>query len=113
MAHFAEAVRPALRPLPDAQTAERRALLARRRQRIAMRTAEQNRLEHASPRLRAAIGAHRAWRDQHVAPLEDDLDTTRRASPVWRERETLDRSVPGIGPGCARTLGLDLPELGT
>jgi transposase len=113
VAHFAEAVRPALRPLPDAQTEELRALLARRRQLIAMRTAEQNRLETASPRLRADIVAHIAWLDQHVATLDDDLDTTLRASPVWRERETLYRSVPGIGPVCARTLVLDLPELGT
>jgi transposase len=112
VAHFAEAVRPALRPLPDAQTAELRALLARRRQLIAMRTAEQNRLENASPRLRADIVVHIAWLEQHVATLDDDLDTTRRASPVWRERETLYRSVPGIGPVCARTLVLDLPELG-
>jgi transposase len=112
VAHFAEAVRPALRPLPDAQTEELRALLARRRQLIAMRTAEQNRLEHASSRLRADIVAHIAWLDQHVASLDDDLDTTLQASPVWRERETLYRSVPGVGPVCARTLVLDLPELG-
>jgi transposase len=113
VAHFAEAVRPAPRPLPDAQTEELRALLARRRQLIAMRTAEQNRLENAPRRLRADIEAHIAWLNQRVAALDDDLDTTLRASPVWRERETLYRSVPGIGPVCARTLVLDLPELGT
>lgn len=113
VAPFAEAVRPTPRPLPDAQTEALRALLARRRQLIAMRTAEQNRLEHATRRLRADIEAHIAWLEQHVAALDDDLDTTLRASPVWRQRETLDRSVPGIGPVCARTLLLDLPELGT
>jgi transposase len=113
VAHVAEAVRPAPRPLPDAQTEERRALLARRRQLIAMRTAEQNRLETAPRRLRADIEAHIAWLNQRVAALDDDLDTTLRASPVWRERETLYRRVPGIGPGCARTLVLDLPEVGT
>jgi transposase len=113
VAHFAEAVRPTPRPLPDAQTEELRALLARRRQLIAMRTAEQNRLENAPRRLRADIEAHIAWLNQRVATLDDDLDTTLRASPVWRERETLYRSVPGIGPVCARTLMLDLPELGT
>jgi transposase len=112
VAPVAEAVRPALRPLPDVQSDELRALLARRRQRIAMRTAEQNRLENASLRLRADIVAHLAWLEQHVATLADDLDTTRRASPVWRERETLDRRVPGIGPVWARTLGLALPALG-
>jgi transposase len=113
VAHFAEAVRPALRPLPDTQTEELRALLARRRQLIAMRTAEQNRLENVPQRLRADIEAHIAWLNQRVAALDDDLDTTLRASSVWREREPLYRSVPGIGPVCARTLLLDLPELGT
>jgi transposase len=113
VAHVAEAVRPALRPRPDAQTEALRALLARRRHRIALRTAAQHRLENASPRLRADLVAPIAWLDQPVAPLDDDLDTTRRASPVGREREPLSRRVPGIGPRCARTLPLDLPAGGT
>jgi transposase len=113
LAHFAEAVRPPPRPLPDAQTEELRALLTRRRQLVAMRTAEHNRLDNAPRRVQATIEAHLAWLDAQLATLDDDLDTTLRASPVWRERETLYRSVPGIGPVCARTLLLDLPELGT
>ncbi len=113
LAHFAEAVRPPPRPLPDAQTEELRALLTRRRQLVAMRTAEHNRLDNAPRRVQATIEAHLAWLDAQLATLDDDLDTTLRASPVWRERETLYRSVPGIGPVSARTLLLDLPELGT
>ena len=113
LAHFAEAVRPVPRPVPDAQTAELRALLARRRQLVAMRTAEQNRLGSAPRRVRADLEAHIVWLDQRLASLDDDLDTTLRASPIWREREPLYRRVPGIGPVCARTLVLDLPELGT
>jgi transposase len=113
LAHFADAVRPAPRPLPDAQTEELRALLARRRQLVAMRTAEQNRLGSAPPRLQADIQAHITWLTERLAALDNDLDTTLRASPVWREREALLRSVPGIGPVCARTLLFDLPELGT
>jgi transposase len=113
LAHFAEAVRPMPRPLPDAQADELRALLARRRQLVAMRTAEQNRLGSAPPRLQADIQAHIMWLNTRLAALDDDLDTTLRASQVWREREELLRSVPGIGPVCARTLLLDLPELGT
>jgi transposase len=112
-AHVAEAVRPTPRPLPAAQADERRALLARRRQLVAMRTAEQNRLGSAPPRLQSAIQAHITWLNTRLAGLDDDLDTTRRASPVWREREELWRSVPGIGPIGARTLVLDLPEWGT
>ena len=113
LAHFADAVRPTPRPLPAPQTADLRALLGRRRQLIAMRTAEQNRLGTAPGRLRADIEAHIAWLNHRIAVLEDELDTTLRASPVWRERETLYRRVPGIGPVCARTLVLDLPEWGT
>jgi transposase len=113
LAHFADAIRPTPRPIPDAQTEELRALLARRRQLIAMRTAEHNRLGSAPRRLQADIEAHITWLDTRLAALDDDLDTTLRTSPVWREQEELLRSVPGIGPVCARTLVLDLPELGT
>ena len=114
LAHFADAVRPTPRPVPEAQTEALRALLTRRRQLVAMRTAERNRLgSTASPTVQADLKAHLAWLAQRLATLENDLDTTLRASPVWRERETLYRSVPGIGPVCARTLLLALPELGT
>jgi transposase len=113
LAHFAEAVRPMPRPLPDTQADELRALLARRRQLVTMRTAEQNRLGSAPPRLQADIQAHITWPNTRLTTLDDDLDTTLRASPVWQEREELLHSVPGIGPVCARTLLLDLPELGT
>jgi transposase len=110
LAHFADAVRPAPRPLSATHPEELRALLARRRQLIAMRTTEQNRLGSAPRRLQAALQAHITWLTERLAALDDDLDTTLRASPVWREREALLRSVPGIGPVCARTLVRDLPE---
>ena len=105
-AHVAEAVRPTPRPLPDAQADELRALLARRRPLVAMRTAEQNRRGSAPPRLQPDIQAYITGLNTRLAALDDELDTTRRA------REELLRSVPGIGPVCARTLVLDLPELG-
>jgi transposase len=111
-AHVAEAVRPTPRPLPDAQADERRALLARRRPLVARRTAEQHRLASAPPRLQPDMQAPIPWRNTRLAALADDLDTTRRARPVWREREELWRSGPGMGPVCARTRWLDLPEWG-
>jgi transposase len=113
LAHCAAAIRPTPRPVPDTQTEERRTLLARRRQLSARRTAEPNRLGSAPRRLQADIEAHITWLDVRLAALDDDWDTTLHASPVWREQEELLRSVPGIGPVCARTLVLDLPESGT
>jgi transposase len=78
-----------------------------------MRTAEVNRLSSAPAPVQADLAAHSAGLDQRLARLDDTLDTPLRASPLWRARETLSRRVPGIGPIRARTLLLDLPELGT
>jgi transposase len=113
LAHFAEAVRPTPRPLPMAQAEELRALMARQRQLGAIRTAEINRLDSAPPSVHADLQAHITWLDERLAALDDTLDTALRTSPIWREREALYRSVPGLGPICARTLLCDLPELGT
>jgi transposase len=113
LAPCAEAVRPTPRPLPDAHADARRALLARRRPRVARRTAEQNRLGKAPPPLQTDSQAPITGLNTRLAALDDDLDPTRRASPVWREREESLRSVPGIGPVCTRTLRLDLPAWGT
>jgi transposase len=113
LAHFADVIRPTPRPLPDAQTQELRALLGRRQQLIGMRTAEQNRLAGTSERLTQDIAAHIAWLNARIATLDADLETMLRASPLWRANDDLLQSVPGIGPVCARTLLLELPELGT
>jgi transposase len=112
LAHFADVIRPTPRPLPDAQTQELRALLSRRQQLIGMRTAEQNRLAGTSERLTQDIEAHIAWLHARIATLDADLETMLRASPLWRENDDLLQSVPGIGPVCARTLLLELPEWG-
>jgi transposase len=112
LAHFADVIRPTPRPLPDAQTQELRALLGRRQQLIAMRTAEQNRLVGTSGCLQTDIAAHITWRNERLATLDNDLETALRGSPLWRENDDVLQSAPGIGPVCARTLLLELPDLG-
>jgi len=113
LAHFAEALRPVPRPLPDAQTQELAALVERRRQVVAMRTAEQHRLGAARvPRVHAHIQAHLAWLETELAEGDKELHRLLRASPLWRERDNLLRGVPGIGPVLSLTLVADLPELG-
>jgi transposase len=113
LAHCADVIRPPPRPLPDAQTQELRALRGRRQQLIVMRTAAQNRLGGTRGRLQTDIEAHITWRNERLALLDDDLETLLRASPLWRENDDLLQSAPGLGPVCARTLLLELPELGT
>jgi transposase len=113
LAQFAEAVRPALRPLPDAQTQALSALLTRRRQIIEMCTAEKNRLGSALPAVHRGIRTHIAWLDRRLAEIDEDLAHAIRESPLWREKDDLLQSTPGVGPVLARTLLASLPELGT
>jgi len=112
LAHFAEAIRPTPRPLPDETAQQLAALVARRRQLVEMRTAENNRLHGTAPNLRPRINRHIAWLDQELETINQDLETMIQSSPLWRAKEELLRSVPGVGPTVARTLVAELPELG-
>jgi transposase len=112
LARFAEAVRPVPRPVPDTQAQALAALLARRRQLIGMLVAEQQRLATTLPPVRRRVEAHIAWLRQELGELDAELHETIRQSPVWREKEQLLRTVPGVGPVLAMTLVADLPELG-
>jgi transposase len=109
---FAERVHPTPRPLPDAVLQQLEALTTRRRQLLDMRTAERNRLEHAAAPIRREIPRHIRWLERRIGAADRDLDDTIQKSPVWRTKENLLRTVPGIGPVVRRTLLADLPELG-
>src|SRR5215208_3532107 len=113
IARFAEAVRPPVRPLPDEASRRLGALVARRRQLLEMLVPERNRRQVADPALHARIDAHLRWLEEALAEIERDLDGAVRDSPVWRAKEELLRSVPGVGPVSARTLLAELPELGS
>lgn len=112
LALFGARVQPALRAQPDPGTAALAALLARRRQLIAMMTDEKHRRPQAPPAIRQTIQAHLTWLEHQVATLDQAFTTTIRQSPVWQEHEDLLQSVPGVGPVMSRTLLADLPELG-
>ena len=113
LALFAEAVRPAARPVPDAHAAALGELIARRRQLVDMLGAEHNRRRlRRDRRLQRHLEAHIAWLEEALRRLDHDLTTLIRSTPVWRETDDLLRSVPGIGPVTAGTLIADLPERG-
>ena len=113
IALFLAAVQPELRPLPDAQTAELEALMTRRRQLVGMLVAERARRAAARPgRVRTSLARVVTTLEQELRDLDHDIDTTVRGTPVWRDKEDLLASVPGIGKTIARTLLAELPELG-
>ena len=112
LAHFAQAMRPASRPLPDAQSKELMALVARRRQLVEMITAEKNRLRTAARRIRPKVQEHISWLEEDLEDLDRDLGEFIRSSPMWKDKDQLLRSTPGVGPVLSMTLLSDLPELG-
>ena len=100
LAHFAEVVRP----LPDAQTQELAALTALRNQVMTMLVAEKNRLGQSTPSIRPSVQSHITWLEQELSDLDRELPQTLRKSPLWRARDDLLRSVPGVGEQLSLTL---------
>lgn len=114
IAHFVEATKPEIRPLPDAKTQLLADLVARRRQIVQMMVAERQRQKRLTQkRLQKSIARLLAALQRELSALETDIDETVRGSPAWREKEDLLASVPGIGKTIARTLLAELPELGS
>jgi transposase len=113
LALFGVRVRPAVRPLPDAETQALAALLARRRQLQDMLVSERQRLEKATmTKVRRDLRQHIRWLERRVDDVDEDIDGAIKRSPVWRVKDDLLQSVPGIGPTVSRTLLAELPELG-
>ena len=113
LAHFADAVRPEVRPLKDSETQVLNSLTARRHQVMTMLVSEKNRLGTAIGAVSPRIESHIAWLEQELSDLDKGLRQTLRRSPVWREKDDLLRTVPGVGEQISLTLLANLPELGT
>lgn len=114
IALFVMATRPEPRALPDAATLELEALMTRRRQLVTMLVAERMRRQQAAPGLvRTSIARSVTMLEDNLRELDAHIDTTVRGTPVWRNKEDLLASVPGVGKTIARTLMAELPELGS
>lgn len=111
LAQFAEVMRPQPRPLLDAETRALAALLTRRRQLVEMLTAERTRLMSVHTPVRKSLRTHIAWLELAIQQTDTVLTEAIHQSPVWREKEALLQSTPGVGP-VMTTLLANLPELG-
>jgi len=112
LALFGERMRPEPRGVPEKEVREMDALITRRTQLKEMITAEKNRMGTAPKPMKASIQAHVGWMEAQLTEIEGELDTVVEKSPVWRVKEELLTSVPGVGSGTARALIAKLPELG-
>ena len=112
LAHFAEAVKPEPRPVPDERLQALSELVARRRQLMEMLAAEKNRLKQACRGVRQRVLAHVQWLEKEIGDLDDDLRSQVKDNVEWRETDEILRSTPGVGPILSMTLLTELPELG-
>lgn len=113
IAHFAEAVKPEARPLKDKDEQELSALIARRTQVMQMLVAEKNRLGRTDrKRIRKELKEHIAWLERRLKNIDKDIETAIKESPLWKVREDLLRSVPGVGKVLSMLLMAKMPELG-
>jgi transposase len=113
IAHFAQAVRPQVRPLRTAEQEHLNALVTRRRQVVQILTAEKNRRSTVYNTLRKRLQQHIEWLNAELEALDEEIEQYIKERPYWRKNAALLRSVPGVGPVTASTLLAELPELGT
>jgi transposase len=114
IALFAATLRPEIRPLPESDQRLLHETVNRQRQIAEMLQAERNRLRRtAGAELRKRLAAHIRWLEKELNLLEEQLLDIIRQSPIWNAKDTLLRSVPGVGKKVSQTLLAGLPELGT
>jgi transposase len=112
IARYAATVQPTPRSLPAEETRRLGAIMMRRRQIIAMRTAEKNRLHQADPEVEGRIEVHITWLEQELEDINKELKQIIGSNPEWKEKSDIIQSVPGVGQNLAMTILSDFPELG-
>lgn len=114
IALFAEKVTPACRPLISKEEHALKELITRRRQLIDMRTMESNRQQRiVSQQVTDSIDTLIAYINSEVKEIDREIKQFIKASPIWRAKENLLKSVPGVGDGTAAMLMAAVPELGS
>jgi len=112
LAQFAQAIKPKKRPLIDEKALQMKALVNRRRQIIEMQVAEQNRLRFGHKSIHDQINDHILWLKTEKKMIDKEIRNAIQANPVWKAKDDLIRSAPGIGSVSSGTLLASLPELG-
>jgi len=111
-------VKSAAQSLSDAETLELEAMMTRRHQLVTMIASEKNRLQALFGPAKGSwaeksIRDHLSHLIKQLSQLDKGLQKRLEKSPIWKAKDDLLKSVPGIGKVTSFTLAIDLPELGT
>jgi transposase len=99
-----------LRALPEESREHLEALVRRRRQLVAMRKAEAQRLTQAHKAVKNSLAAVLKLIDKQLSALDDEIDGHMRMH--FKEALRWLDTVKGVGPVTQSTLAASLPELG-
>ncbi|WP_457571056.1 IS110 family transposase [Desulfovulcanus sp.] len=113
LAHFAEAIKPEIRPILDEKAEELKALIRRRKQLVKLITAEKNRLQQAPEILTNDIKEHILFLENQLKKIDSDINKHTSLNEDWQDIIKILQSVPGIGPLTSASILVELPELGT
>ena len=112
LAHFAEAIKPELRPIADEQAMELKALIRRRKQILKLISAEKNRLQQAPKNIASSIREHIQFLEEQLKKIDSDINRHISLNKDWQDIIRIVKSVPGVGDVTSNSIIVELPELG-
>jgi transposase len=112
IAHFGEALKPALTVLKSAKLQQISDLIAVRTQCLDIGKMQKNRLGRMPKSVHSPIKRILKATQNEVAKIDQKLDKLIDSCPEWREKRDLLLSAKGVGKVLAFTLLSELPELG-
>lgn len=115
IADYAARIRPAARHRPDPARNRLAALVARRRQLVAMAVVERQRADpdHLDASVADDIAHHLRFLEQALADIERRIAACIADHPLWSRLTTALQAIKGVGTQTATALVTHLPELGT
>jgi transposase len=114
IALYGAKLEPAVQRPTGTQQRQLKALVARRKQLVTMRTAERNRREHVHDRvIDRSVSAVIRSIDNEIQNVEDHIREHIEQTPALKQKAALLKGVPGIGETTASMLVTEVPELGS
>lgn len=113
LCRFAAVIKPPVRTLASEEEQALSETQARRQQLLDMLTAEKNRLRLSGPEVARDIREHIRWLEKRLKRVEAELRDKVQANEVWRQKDAILQSVPGVGPVVAASFLAGLTELGS